>query len=192
MAPNCFVLPLHFHCVPHVLPIYTRRNFLRLAMHTNVDRFVRKGEKNAEEKRHLMKDTINHVKHSNTFNEILTIYHAARFIRIYLYFFLARLEHTRTHKQSSKMEKPVRNQHALFIVDFSFIASFISLFFSLPRKINLCSVHSLFVIARVKYNKIPRKCHGLWFSLRKTTKTTTKIQQQKCAMQIRKKKQRKQ
>lgn len=77
-----------------------------------------------------MKDTINHVKHSNTFNEILTIYHVARFIRIY-FIFSACLEHTHTYKerekQSLKLEKPVRNQHALVIVDFSFIASFIFL-----------------------------------------------------------------
>lgn len=69
----------------------------------------------------------------------------------FIYFF-ARFKHTHTHihrvKQSfENVEKPVRNQHALFIVDFSFIASFILFFRFFERKILGKIIISLFFLA---------------------------------------------
>lgn len=165
---------------------------------------MKKGEKNddeekEEEKHHLMEDTINHVKHSNTFNEILAIYHVARFIRIYLFFLPASNTHIHTHHTRAPRTRThwnkVRKWKNLWEINTHYL---LLIFLLLPRlffwKENTRKIISLFLslspflswlLPGKKYNKIPQKCHGLWLPSR--TITTTKIQQQKCAMQIRKK-----
>lgn len=106
-------------------------------------------KKHEDERHHLMKDSINHVKHWNTFNEILTIYHVARFIRIYFIFSCFSPRHAQKPSWKWKNLWEI-NTHYLLLTFFLSIYCLVYLIFS--EKNTSFVFFSFLVIARAKKN----------------------------------------